>query len=313
MSEERKKLDVCPECSVRDKDSSEKTVYRCQYCERYFCFKHFDPKLAVFRDFKGRIKDKRLRHMIEEDWKRKDGHPDWSYTLARLKEYDIEKRIDRKIIEDMLNRSKAYGRKKPRKQVREGDFYFIKEDKAKGREPKPKIKKSRKRALRLSRKVKAAVILAVSLIVIGIFVLSWANFFAQIILPHFTDTAQVEVAIFDLINEERANRGLPILLKDEALKTIALLWSENLTEIDTLTHGDFEGRIAQIGYSEYKCGEIIAMYGGWAPDLGRKFVDMWLDSIGHREIMLTSLSGYMGIGVSKIGSSFYAVVDFRFS
>ena len=92
---------------------------------------------------------------------------------------------------------------------------------------------------------------------------------------------------------------MPTLLKDEALTTIALEWSKHLAETANLTHGDFEDRIAQIGYSEYQCGEIIAMYGGWTPTLGRKFVDMWLGSLGHYQIMMTALSGYMGVGVSK--------------
>ena len=83
--------------------------------------------------------------------------------------------------------------------------------------------------------------------------------------------------------------------------------------IGDLTHEDFEDRISQIGYSEYHCGEIIAMYGGWSSNLGREFVDMWLGSIEHRKIMLTALNGYMGVGVSKISTTFYAVVDFRFS
>lgn len=197
----------------------------------------------------------------------------------------------------------AFAEENPKKgMASEGKFHFVKGDKY-----------SERRARKLSRKVKAIGVLAVSLIAVSIFVLSWTNFFAQIILPHFVDTSQVEIEIFELINEERVNRGLPTLLKDSALTRIAFQWSKNLTELGTLTHGDFESRIAQIGYSTYQCGEIIAMYGGWSSNLGREFVDMWLGSIGHRDIMLTPLSGYMGVGASKIGTTFYAVVDFRFS
>lgn len=309
MSEEKEKFDVCPECKVREGDSSKKTLYKCSYCKRWFCFRHFDAKLAVFKDFKATIKDKLLKDMIEEDWKRTDGHPDYPYTVDRLKEHDIEKEIDRKIIEDMLNRSKAYRKRKPKKRKKEGDFYFIKESETRRKKSKSKVRTIRK----LSRKIKAVGILAVSLIIVSILFLSWTNFFAQLVMPHFVNTTHVETEIFVFINEERANRGLPTLLKDEALTTIALQWSECLIEIGDLTHGDFEVRIAQIGYSEYQCGEIIAKYSGWSSALGREFVDMWLSSIGHRETMLTALNGYMGVGISKIGTTFYAVVDFRFS
>lgn len=190
----------------------------------------------------------------------------------------------------------------------EGEFYFIKEEELERKKPR-----KQKRAPRIRSKAKALAIFLISLIIVIIFILSWTNFFAQIFMPHFVDTKQVEMDILELINEERANRGLPTLLKDEALTTIALEWSKHLAETGNLTHGDFEDRIAQIGYSEYQCGEVIAMYGGWSSTLGREFVGMWLDSAGHREIMLTPLWGHMSVGVSKIGTTFYAVVDFRFS
>jgi len=190
----------------------------------------------------------------------------------------------------------------------EGEFHFIKEEGLERKKPrKPK------RATRIRSKAKAIAIFLISLIIVVIFILSWTDFFAQIIMPHFVDITQVETDILELINQERANRGLPTLLRDEALTTIASQWSEHLAETSNLTHGDFEARIAQIGYSEYQCGEVIAMYGGWSSTLGREFVNMWLDSTGHREIMLTPLWGHTGVGVSKIGTTFYAVVDFRFS
>ena len=159
-----------------------------------------------------------------------------------------------------------------------------------------------------SRKISSALI--ISLIILGLSVASWGNFFAQLIMPSFVDTRQVENGIFSLINEERALRGFPTLLEDEALKTIALGWSEHLTETGILEHGDFASRVSQIGYSGYRCGEIIAMYGGWTLNLGRQFVDMWLDSPRHYAIMMTASSGFMGVGVSR---GFFAVVDFRFA
>ncbi len=124
---------------------------------------------------------------------------------------------------------------------------------------------------------------------------------------------EVENRIFELINEERVSRGFPTLLFDTNLEFIANKWSEDLIDIGTLTHGDFEQRITEIGYSQYQCGEIIAWQSGWTPDIARDFVDGWIDSIEHYRIMTTPSSGYMGVSVSKSGSEFYAVVDFRFN
>lgn len=220
-------------------------------------------------------------------------------TRSPLGQWKAKKTTRKKLL---LRPAKTTPKKRT---ASEGEFHFIKEEGLERKKPR--------RATRIYSKAKAITIFLISLIIIVIFVLSWTNFFAQLIMPHFMDTTQIETGILELINEERENYGLPILLKDEALVTIASEWSEHIAETANVTHGNFEYRIAQIGYSEYQCGEIIAMYGGWSSTLARDFVDMWLGSVGHREIMLTPLWGYMGVGVSKTGTSFYAVVDFRFS
>jgi len=161
----------------------------------------------------------------------------------------------------------------------------------------------------MSGKRKTVGIFVVASVVVTIIIWSLSRFFA----PRVSDTADVDTSVFELINEERASWGLPALLNDDALASIALEWSEHLAEIGDLTHGDFDERIASIGYSWYHCGEIIAMYNGLTTSLGRQFVDMWLDSPGHNQIMMTPKSGYMGVGISKSAQGFFAVVDFRFT
>ncbi|MDH5460818.1 MAG: CAP domain-containing protein [Candidatus Bathyarchaeota archaeon] len=116
----------------------------------------------------------------------------------------------------------------------------------------------------VSVRLKAVAIFVIASIALSLLVWSLPKFF----MPTLTDTEQVETDVFELINEERVSRGLPALLKDDALTSIALQWSEHLAEIGYLTHGDFEGRMSQIGYSQSDCGEIIAMYEGWTSNLG---------------------------------------------
>jgi uncharacterized protein YkwD len=132
-------------------------------------------------------------------------------------------------------------------------------------------------------------------------------------LPATVNTRQVETDIFRTINRERANEGLPELDVDVNLESIAGDWSKELIAIGILTHGNFEQRIASIGYSYYSCGEIIAEQNGWSWTLARDFVDSWINSPPHYEIMMTNSHGYIGVGVSKDGNTFYAVVDFRFT
>jgi len=160
----------------------------------------------------------------------------------------------------------------------------------------------------VSAKLKAVGIFAVAMMILGLLVWSLPTFFVYVL----NEAAGVETDIFDLINEERVSRGLPTLLEDDALASIASEWSAHMAEINDITHGDFADRMARIGYSQYQCREIIAMYEGWTQNLGRQFVDMWSDSPGHYQIMMTPKSGYMGVGVSE-AKGFFAVVDFRFT
>jgi uncharacterized protein YkwD len=135
---------------------------------------------------------------------------------------------------------------------------------------------------------------------------------------------QTKDDIFQGINQQRASLGLPILGNDSALVTTSNQWSIQLASMDTLTHGDFNGRMNSIGLpdTQYSTGEIIGSFQSGSlngiPDtrsasaLAKEFVDMWLNSPPHREIMLTASSGYMGVGLDRNGSTFYGVVDFKF-
>jgi len=116
MSEREYRLEVCPECKHREGDSAEKRLFQCGYCERWFCERHLEPRLAVTWDFHKIIKDKEWRDMVEEDWKKEDGHPDYAYTKERFDELKIEKEILRSKIEAFLNKSRAYRKTVAREQ-----------------------------------------------------------------------------------------------------------------------------------------------------------------------------------------------------
>ena len=130
--------------------------------------------------------------------------------------------------------------------------------------------------------------------------------------------------IFKGINQQRSNLNLPILGEDSSLAFISNKWCIDLASKNDLTHGDFNGRMESIGLPDtvYSTGEIIASFQSGSvngipttdnpSELAKEFVDMWLNSPSHREIMLTASNGYMGVGLSRNGSTFYGVVDFKF-
>jgi len=110
------KRGVCPECKVKESDSRRKTLYQCKLCDRWFCAKHFEPKLVRIPDFSKLAKYPEIAVILEKE-KREEGHPDFEYSLKRFKELDMEKKLHSKLIEDALNRSKAYRKKTPKKDI----------------------------------------------------------------------------------------------------------------------------------------------------------------------------------------------------
>ena len=102
---------VCPECKVKENDSSKKILYQCKSCERWFCAKHFEPRLVHIPDYDAFARYPEVKVTLEEEWRREDGHPDFAYSLKRFQELDMEEKIHSKLIETALNRSKAYRKK----------------------------------------------------------------------------------------------------------------------------------------------------------------------------------------------------------
>lgn len=160
------------------------------------------------------------------------------------------------------------------------------------------------------RLIKKLIVVSLKLLVV---ILIFGGCVIYFVLPMVVSTSQFEQDVFSLINKERSKQGLPELGIDANLELIAKNWSSKLAKNRELIHGNFEQRIASIGYSHYSCGEIIALVPLGSFNLAQDFVDSWIDSPSHYEIMMTASHGYMGVGVSRNLGAFYAVVDFRFT
>ncbi len=103
--------------------------------------------------------------------------------------------------------------------------------------------------------------------------------------------------VFEAINEERTRRGLePVTLRDD-LVCSAAKHSEDIGERQACSHDGADGggpgdRVESCGGSGWS-GEIVAC-GQTTP---REAVDGWLDSPGHKAIMLDPDQRRVGVGM----------------
>ena len=140
------------------------------------------------------------------------------------------------------------------------------------------------------------------------------------------DIAQLENKIHDLVNKERAKRGLSALLKDKSLGKVARKYSQDMVERNFFSHNDPDGRCF---YDRYKAegfvcsiktgnttclgAENIAqaiLYSSSVYKEGKTFyswkteekiaesvVKLWMSSKGHKTNILTPYFKRQGIGV----------------
>ncbi len=104
----------------------------------------------------------------------------------------------------------------------------------------------------------------------------------------------IERAIFDMVNEEREERGLPPLEWDDELARRARQWSAEMAAAGRLEHQDPEELQAAVsGYTAL--GENIFQSTGAVP-AGRIHVG-WMRSEGHRVNVLEPGFDRLGVGV----------------
>jgi uncharacterized protein YkwD len=108
-----------------------------------------------------------------------------------------------------------------------------------------------------------------------------------------------------LINQRRAERRLPGLRFSASLAAAAQSYSAEMDALDFFSHDSPTGstplsRITKAGYiagaSTWGIGENIA-WGNGASGSPAAIVSMWMNSPGHRRIILTREFRHVGIGV----------------
>ena len=129
--------------------------------------------------------------------------------------------------------------------------------------------------------------------------------------------AEIEQAIFQRVNEERSAAGLPALSYNTTMEHYARIKSKDMGDNGYFSHEDKQGNLITTqmkadGVSYRAWGENIAYIQGTNSnsDLATKFMDNWMNSSGHRANILSTNFSSIGIGVYKIGNTYYATQEF---
>ena len=129
--------------------------------------------------------------------------------------------------------------------------------------------------------------------------------------------AQVEQAIFNKVNEERAKAGVAPLTYNTTMEKYARIKSQDMGDNNYFSHEDLNGNLITTqmkkdGVTYRAWGENIAYVGGMTDlnAIADKIMTNWMNSSGHRANILSTNFSSIGVGVYKIGNRVYATQEF---
>jgi len=128
------------------------------------------------------------------------------------------------------------------------------------------------------------------------------------------DLLSLEKKLFELINEERQRRGLPLLSFSPDLCQLARAHSKDMASRGRISHSSTDGRsykdrVVNEGYYFIALGENVAFSEGFLPELIHQSL---MKSQGHRENILDPNFDEVGIGaVFKKNKGYFITQDFR--
>lgn len=118
-TEREAKIDSCYECSVKEHDSSQKKVYYCELCGKWFCERHLKPKFPFFIDWDTIFDvqgNREIKLRYHTEYRRKGGHPDFVYWQREVEKFEIEEKARNEMIKQAIDRMmhpEKYGVVKP--------------------------------------------------------------------------------------------------------------------------------------------------------------------------------------------------------
>jgi hypothetical protein len=104
---------ICYECQTKNNDSSEKPVYLCDACRKWFCGLHKNPKFPYFVDWETQFDvqgNPVVKTMFYSEFGRKDGHSDLVYFRNKIMEMELEEEYQNFLIKTAMDRMNLYGK-----------------------------------------------------------------------------------------------------------------------------------------------------------------------------------------------------------
>ncbi|GKX65079.1 CAP domain-containing protein [Inconstantimicrobium mannanitabidum] len=129
--------------------------------------------------------------------------------------------------------------------------------------------------------------------------------------------AEIEQLIFNKVNQERAKAGVSQLSYNSTMEHYARIKSQDMGDRGYFDHKNPEGKymsdiMKADGVNYMAWGENIAYIGGVTGNstLADNFMTNWMNSPGHRANILSTNYSSIGVGVYKIGDTYYATQEF---
>jgi uncharacterized protein YkwD len=123
-----------------------------------------------------------------------------------------------------------------------------------------------------------------------------------------------EVTLFELTNEERAQRGLTPLRFDADLVQVARTRAASQRSASSMSHEDDSGVVFtrlldERGISTLAAGEALVWVSGSAANLAVFAHDVLLQSSQHRALLLNPRFSYLAVGCASIGPGQYVFAE----
>ena len=126
--------------------------------------------------------------------------------------------------------------------------------------------------------------------------------------------AEVELASFNLINQDRKDQGVPPLILDSQLTAVARAHSMDMRDRNFMAHvnpdgNSFSDRLRKAGVSFRIAGENLAVTIRMS-DPATYANSEFLGNTAHRANLLNRRFTRVGVGVARSGSKYWITQDF---
>jgi mannitol/fructose-specific phosphotransferase system IIA component (Ntr-type) len=92
---------------MKEGDSSQKQVYHCELCDKWFCERHLKPKFPYFIDWEtifDVLGNPEIKALYYTEYMREGGHPDFVYWRRKFEALDIEGKVRDKLIQQAIDK-----------------------------------------------------------------------------------------------------------------------------------------------------------------------------------------------------------------